>query len=79
MISHFKLYKGSEDELFSKTVSQMVNFKNKTKRILFFLNNKKKKNNDPPQYNYEKQKQKVFFIIVSIYTTNMYNFLPKCV
>jgi hypothetical protein len=42
MISHFKLYKGSEDELLSKTVSQMVNFKNKTKRILFFLNTKKK-------------------------------------
>ena len=31
MISHFKFYKGSEDELFSK----MVNFKNKTKRIVF--------------------------------------------
>jgi hypothetical protein len=35
MISHFKFYKGSEDELFSKTVSQMVNFKNKTTRIFF--------------------------------------------
>jgi hypothetical protein len=35
MISHFKFYKGSEDELFSKTVSEMVNFKNKTRRIFF--------------------------------------------
>jgi hypothetical protein len=36
MISHFKLYKGSKDKLFSKTVSHMVNFKNKTTRISFF-------------------------------------------
>jgi hypothetical protein len=63
MISHFKLYKGSEDELFSKTVSQMVNFKNKTKRILFFLNTKKKKNNDPLNITM-KNKNKKFFLLL---------------
>ena len=34
MISHFKIYKGSEDELFNYTASQMVNFKDKTTRII---------------------------------------------
>jgi hypothetical protein len=63
MISHFKLYKGSEDELFSKTVSQMVNFKNKTKRILFFLNTKKKKIMTPLNITM-KNKNKIFFLLL---------------
>ena len=63
MISHFKLYKGSEDELFSKTVSQMVNFKNKTKRILFFLNTKKKKIMTPLNITM-KNKNKKFFLLL---------------
>jgi hypothetical protein len=64
MISHFKLYKGSEDELFSKTVSQMVNFKNKTKRILFFLNTKKKKKIMTPLNITMKNKNKIFFLLL---------------
>ena len=61
----------------------MVNFKDKTTRIFenakkkITKKKKKKKLNTPPpqkKYKQEKQKQSVSFIIVNMYTTNMYNF-----